>query len=58
MHVRYMNRRVLGNIEATNATRGHIDTYIQTFPVTWDVVTINVGLAPTSDYKNTYMLRT
>ena len=26
MHVRYVNRRVLGNIEATNATRGHIDT--------------------------------
>ena len=27
MHVRYVNRRVLGNIEATNATRGHIDRY-------------------------------
>ena len=45
MHVRYVNRRVLGNIEATNAARGHIDTYIQTFPATWDVVMINVGLA-------------
>ena len=30
VHVRYVivNRRVLGNIEATNATRGHIHTYI------------------------------
>ena len=27
MHVRYVNRRVLGNIEATNATRGHIHRY-------------------------------
>ena len=25
--VRYVNRRVLGNIEATNATRGHIHRY-------------------------------
>ena len=49
MHVRYVNRRVLGNIEATNATRGHIHTHththIHTFPATWDVVMINVGLA-------------
>ena len=30
MHVRYVNRHVLGNIEATNATRSHIDTYIHT----------------------------
>ena len=43
----WLNRCVLGNIEATNATRNQIDTLIdiQTFPVTWDVDTINVGLA-------------
>ena len=28
MHALYVNRRVLGNIEATNATRGHIHTDI------------------------------
>ena len=30
MHVHYINRRVLGNIETTNATRGHIHRYIHT----------------------------
>ena len=31
IHVRYVHRCVLGNIEATNATRGHIHRYIHTY---------------------------